>query len=118
MKKLNLWQNIVFQVGGLMMVAGAAMPLFTSHRAWAFLLQLGTLMFGSMQMLQRYEGSDAVMQRLRRQQLLGAFLLILSGALALMHVLGIGYIGSGEWKLCFAIAAVMEGYTAFRMKED
>lgn len=115
MKKLNTWQTLLFQAGGLIMVAGAALPMFGLTYAGAILLQIGSVMFGLMQLQMRYEGHNSTVSRLRRQQMLGALLLIVSGCLAVMHEMGMYHLGSGEWKLCLAVAIVMEGYTAFRL---
>lgn len=115
MKKLNKWQNLVFQVGGLLVVAGAALPLFGQSRLGALVLAVGALMFSTMQTLTRYEGTNTIVQRLRKQQLLGALLLIAAGVLAMLHQMGMYHLGSGEWKICLAVSAVMELYTAFRL---
>lgn len=115
MKTLNTIQTLVFQTGGLLLVAGAALPLFGMAGAGSVVLTVGALLFGSMQLLMSYEGSDLVVRRLRRQQIIGALLLILSGLLALSHTFGLLRLGSGAWKLCFAVAALLEGYTAFRL---
>lgn len=97
------------------MVAGAALPMFGHSYAGAALLQVGSVLFGLMQLQMRYEGHDSTVIRLRRQQMLGALLLISAGCLALLHEMGMYHLGSGEWKLCLAVAIVMEGYTAFRL---
>lgn len=115
MKKLNVWQNILFQVGGILILAGACMPLFGFAAEGSFVLLIGALAFGIMQCLAGYEGKDAIVRRLRRQQVIGAILIIGAGLLAVAHTLQISHIGSGEWKLCLAVAAVMEIYTAFRL---
>lgn len=115
MKKLNNWQNILFQSGGLLLLAGAVMPMFGAAAQGSFVLLIGALLFGSMQLLASYEGQDTIVRRLRRQQVIGALLLIVAGGLAVAHTINIGHIGSGEWKLCLAVAAVMEIYTAFRL---
>lgn len=115
MKKLNKWQNLVMQIGALVMLAGAVLPIFGRETEGAAALFMGSSMFGLMQIVAGYEGQDMRVRRLRRQQMLGALLLILSGILAIMHTQQIGHIGSGEWKLAFAVAAVFEGYTAFRL---
>lgn len=98
-----------------MALAGTAMPLFGIDFYAAESLLLGSLMFGTMQMLMRYEGHDITIKRLRRQQVTGALLMVAAGLLALLHKMGLYHIGSGEWKLCMSIAAVFEIYTAFRI---
>lgn len=130
MKKLNTWQNLVFQVGGLLVLVGACLPLFGLEDEGSFILLVGALAFGSMQCLAGYGGRDSIVRRLRRQQIFGALLLIVAGVLAVIHTINVGalhtglslphtkiisHIGSGEWKICLAIAAVLEIYTAFRI---
>ena len=68
MKKLNNVQVAVFLLGALLMVIGAG----TSMLAWGsapYVFSVGALCFASMQMLQRYEGSNFVICRLRSIQL-------------------------------------------------
>lgn len=91
------------------------MPLFGLNHYGAYTLLVGALMFGSMQILARYDGHNVTVKRLRRQMVLGALLLIVSGLLAVGHDLALYHIGSGEWKLCLAIATVMEIYSSFRL---
>lgn len=54
-------------------------------------------------------------RRLRRQQLFGAILLLVTGALMLMKELRIGPSLADEWKITLTIAVVFEAYTAFRL---
>ena len=68
-----------------------------------------------MQMLARYEGSNFTVRRLRRQQLLGAILLLVTAGLLLMKAYATGPLRGDEWKLTLTIAAVLEVYTAFRL---
>ena len=49
--------------------------------------------------------------RLRRQQMLGAALLVLAGVMMLIW-------HRNEWVLCLTIAAVLELYTAFRIPQE
>lgn len=120
MKELNKWQNLVFQVGGVLMVIGATAPIFGQAHAGALMLLVGAMMFGTMQMLAKYEGTDVTLRRLRRQQIFADLFLITSGFLAVTYEWGVAqaygfHISNGEWKLCFAIGVVLEIYTIFRM---
>ena len=57
MKELNKIQNAIFLFGGILMAVGAG----TSLLGWGsspYIYALGALGFASMQMLQRYEGSN------------------------------------------------------------
>lgn len=116
MKTLTNLQNFLYAAGGIVLLAGAVMPLFPGllvAGAWVF--TAGSLLFSSMQMLARYEGSNFTVRRLRRQQLLGAILLLVTAGLLLMKAYGTGPLRGDEWKLTLTIAAVLEVYTAFRL---
>lgn len=121
MKQLNRFQNLLFQVGGLLLVAGAIMPMIpavNTHTATVF--TIGALLFGSMQLLQRYDGPNVVIRRLRRQQILGAFFLMFAAALLVMKQYHVGPIPirGDEWKIALIVAAVLELYTAFRIPSE
>lgn len=121
MKQLSPLQNILFQVGGLLLVAGAVMPIIpavSSHATTVF--TIGALMFGSMQLLQRYDGPSIVVRRLRRQQIMGAFLLMITAALMIMKQYRVGPIAirGDEWKITLIVAVVLELYTAFRLPAE
>ena len=93
MKKLNNVQVAVFLLGALLMVIGAG----TSMLAWGsapYVFSVGALCFASMQMLQRYEGSNFVICRLRRIQLVSDVLFLVSGLLMIANkgnFLGLSY---------------------------
>lgn len=119
MKQLSPLQNILFQTGGILLVAGAIMPMLhavSSHAAVVF--ALGALLFGCMQMLQRYKGCNFIVRRLRRQQIFGALLLIVSGGLMVMKQYHLGRIRGDEWKITLIVAALLELYTAFRIPTE
>lgn len=72
-------------------------------------------MFASMQYLQGYEGKNITVRRLRRQQILGATLLMATGLLMIVNTMHLGFLYHNEWIVCLAIAAFIECYTAFRI---
>ena len=80
MKQLNNWQNAIFLTGALLMVVGAGASL-PGWSAAPYLFALGALGFTSMQMLQRYEGQNFVIRRLRRIMLLSDVLFLVSALL-------------------------------------
>lgn len=121
MKRLTPFQNLLFQTGGLLLVAGAIMPMVSAIGQYAAaVFSCGALLFGSMQLLQRYDGPNFVIRRLRRQQILGAFLLMISAALMVMKQYRVGPIPirGDEWKLTLTVAAIVELYTAFRIPQE
>lgn len=126
MKQLNKIQNAIFLAGGLLMVAGAAMTLFRlSLSAWVFLL--GAMMFASMQMLQRYDGPNFVIRRLRRLMLLSDVLFLVSGLLMvyaalenpfhLDHITYVQYVGN-NWVAILLVAAVLQVFTVHRIGHE
>lgn len=126
MNQLSPLQNILFQVGGLLLVAGAIMPMIppvSTHAAMVF--TIGALLFGGLQFVQRIDESAVpdrrrwfVVRRLRHQQLFGATLLIVTSGLMLMQQYHIGPIRGSEWKLTLLIAVILEVYTAFRIPQE
>lgn len=121
MKELNKLQSLLFQVGGLLLVAGAILPMVSELRDYAVLVfSIGVLLFGSMQLLQRYEGRSIVLRRLRRQQIIGIALLAASAALMLMKEYHVGPIAirGDEWKVTLIVAAILELYTSFRIPAE
>ena len=56
----------------------------------------------------RYFGKNIVLKRLKRQQLIGAMLLVIAGVMMIVW-------HHNEWILCLSVAAVLELYTAYRI---
>ena len=122
MKKLNNVQVAVFLLGALLMVIGAG----TSMLAWGsapYVFSVGALCFASMQMLQRYEGSNFVIRRLRRIQLVSDVLFLVSGLLMIANkgnFLGLSYMTYIEyvynkWVITLLVAAILQLYSTHRL---
>lgn len=119
MRTLSPLENLLYAVGGLLVVAGAALPIVCGNMGWAFgIFASGTALFVTMQLRERYEGSNFVVRRLRRQQLAGATMLVATAVLMLMRWQQIAPFRADEWKIALAIAAVFEVYTAFRIPAE
>lgn len=103
--------------GGLALVVGALMPIFGEPFSdfSPYVYGAGALCFCPMQMLARYEGANFIVRRLRRQQLLGAVLLLVAAVLMFMSRYHFGPFQGVEWQMAIAIGAVFELYTAFRI---
>lgn len=107
MKKI---QQTIYIIGGILLVVGAA--LYITQWAWApYMYIIGSFLFGAMQMLDRYTGKSFILRRLRRQQLLGAVALMLTGVLMLSCK-------HNEWILCLLVGCIFELYTAFRIPQE
>ena len=125
MRKLNRVQTMVFVAGALLMVIGAG----TSLLAWKgapFVFAIGALAFTSMQFLQRYEGDNFVIRRLRKMMLLSDALFLLSALLmftsmgnvfGLSHIDYITYIYN-KWVLTLLIAAMLQLYSTHRIDRE
>lgn len=116
MHQLTKLQLLVYNVGGLLVIIGALLPIFLPDPTPSpYVFSAGALMFGAMQALQRYEGHSFTVRRLRRQQLLGALALVVAGGFMFCSLYGVAPFSGSEWQMAFAIGAVFEVYTAFRI---
>ncbi|MDD7252100.1 MAG: hypothetical protein PUH21_08855 [Prevotellaceae bacterium] len=114
MKQLSLCQTIVYGVGGILVLAG--LVSWPTGKSWAVALYcVGAVAVCVMQFCQRYEGGSIVLRRLRRQQLLGALCLVLTGVLMIVERMHLGVLQHHEWMAVLAVAAMLECYTAFRI---
>ena len=96
-------------IGALLLLAGAAL-MITGWTLAPYLFCVGALLIAAMQMTDRYEGQDITVKRLRRQQLIGSLMLLVTGVLMFVE-------RHNGWIVTLTIAAVIQIYTAFRMPE-
>lgn len=110
-------KQLLLYIGGTLLVVGVILPLFAPIIApWIY--GLGALLFAPLQILDRYEGRNLIIRHLRRQQILGALLLVVSAAMMFMSVYQIPPCRGGEWKIVLFIAMVFEVYTVFRIEAE
>ena len=125
MKQLNKTQTVIYLLGALLMVIGAG----TSMLAWGsspYVYSVGALGFASMQMLQRYEGGNFVLRRLRRIQLVSDVFFLISGLLMIANkgnIFGLSYITYMEyvynkWVITLLIAAILQLYSTHRIGHE
>ena len=125
MKQLSKTQTLVFVVGAVLMVIGAG----TSLLAWPlapYVFAVGALAFTSMQFLQRYEGSNFVIRRLRRMMLMSDGLFLLSALLmfaSMGNVFGLSQVNYityiyNKWVLTLLIAAILQLYSTHRIDRE
>lgn len=102
--------QIVQGVGAVLLLVGAMLQI-TRWELSPILYTIGAVMFAYVQVMSRYEGKNLIVRRLRRQQILGAVLLVFAGVLMFVTK-------HNEWVLCLTIAAILELYTAFRIPSE
>ena len=125
MRQLNKIQTLIFLVGALLMVVGAA----ASVLAWKlapYVFAVGAIAFTSMQLLQRYEGTNFVIRRLRRMMILSDFLFLISALLMFANmgnVFGLSQIDYityiyNKWVLTLLVAALLQLYATHRIDRE
>ena len=102
--------QIVQGVGAVLLLVGAMLQI-TRWELSPILYTIGAVMFSYVQVMTRYEGKNLIVRRLRRQQILGAVLLVFAGVLMFVTK-------HNEWVLCLTVAAILELYTAFRIPSE
>ena len=125
MRQLNKIQTLIFLVGALLMVVGAG----ASVLAWKlapYVFAVGAIAFTSMQLLQRYEGTNFVIRRLRRMLILSDFLFLISALLmfaSMGNVFGLSQIDYityiyNKWVLTLLVAALLQLYATHRIDRE
>ncbi|MBR4389010.1 MAG: hypothetical protein IKT00_07515 [Prevotella sp.] len=130
MRQLSKWQTVVFMLGGMGMVVGAGMFALQFAQQWAcWIFLAGALAFAMMQWLQRYEGTNITIRRLRRMQVLAGVFFIITGVLMVdfVHMFMrpwfpnletyIQYVYN-KWVLTLLIAVVLEVYSMHRLSKE
>ena len=102
--------SIIQMIGAVLLLFGAMLQI-TRWELAPVLYTVGAVMFAYVQVMSRYEGRNLVIRRLRRQQILGAVLLVFAGVLMFVT-------RHNEWVLCLSAAAVIQLYTAFRIPSE
>ena len=102
--------QIIQGVGAVLLLVGAMLQI-TRWELSPVIYTLGAVMFAYVQVMSRYEGKNLIVRRLRRQQILGAALLVFAGVLMFVTK-------HNEWVLCLTVAAILELYTAFRIPSE
>jgi len=125
MKQLNKWQNTVFLIGAVLMVAGAGASVV--RWPWfPYVYVVGAVCFASMQMLQRYDGSSFTIRRLRRIMILSDVLFLLAGVLMFAtqgNTFGLDWIYyltyvRNNWVVVLLLAAILQLYTTHRIGSE
>lgn len=119
MKELNKIQLSAMNTGGAFMLIAVIFKLFKPLSITSPIFFLGgAILFGCMQMLQRYEGRNLVIKRLRRIQIFSDLAFILAGFAMLLPFVNQYYGHRNEWLVFFAIGVFLQLYTAFRIPAE
>lgn len=102
--------TVVQVVGAVLLLVGAMLQI-TRWELSPYIYTVGAVMFAYVQVMSRYEGQNLIVRRLRRQQVLGAVLLVFAGVLMFVT-------RHNEWVLCLSAASVLQLYTAFRIPSE
>ena len=125
MRQLSRTQNAIFLLGALLMVVGAGTSLL-GWKSSPFIYAIGAIGFTSMQMLQRYEGSNFTIRRLRRMMLISDFLFLLSAVLMFANngnIFGLSYMTYinyvyNKWVITLLVAAILQLYSTHRIDRE
>ena len=117
MKELTPIQLFMQQAAAVLMLAGAALFLLYPLSG-TVLFTVGAVVFVPLQLLQRYEGKNFVIRRLRRQQMLGGIAFLCTACCMIMQVGRFGFARRNEWVVCLTVACILELYTAFRIPAE
>ena len=100
-----------------LMLVGAVLALvgvtfYITHWALSpYMYTIGATMVALAQINSPIKTDNIILKRLRAQQVIGAILLVVTGALMFfMH--------RNEWIVCLSVAAILELYTAFRIPQE
>lgn len=107
---MSKYYSAIATVGAVALLLGAALQI--TQLAWdPYLYLIGAIMFAYVQVMSGYEGKNIIIRRLRRQQIIGATLLVVAGVMMILWK-------RNEWVVCLTIAAVLEMYTVFRIPQE
>jgi hypothetical protein len=111
--------------GGLLMVMGACISLLSMVFA-PYVYAVGAACFASMQLLQRYEGQNVTIRRLRRIIIMSDLLFLVTAVLMFAsqgNVLGLSQISYvqyvyNRWVGTLLLAAVIQLYATHRLDRE
>lgn len=103
--------SILQMTGAVLLLIGAMLQI-THWELAPYIYTVGAVLFAWIQVAYaRYEGKNLIIRRLRRQQIIGAMLLVFAGVLMFVTK-------RNEWIVCLTIAAILQLYTAWRIPSE
>lgn len=109
-KVMSKYNSILSGIGAVLLFVGLAIKI-TNWVFAPYIYLVGAILFAYVQVMDSYDGNNIIIKRLRRQQILGASLLVLTGVIMLLC-------RHNEWIASLAIASILELYTAFRIPQE
>lgn len=100
----------LYTVGAVMLLTGAAVYI-TGWPYAPYIYTVGATFFALAQINSPSPFRSATIKRLRRQQVFGAIVLVLTGAFMF-------FTRGNEWVVSLTIAAVLELYTSIRLPQE
>ena len=100
----------LFTVGAVMVLIGAAVYI-TGWMLAPYVYTIGATFVALAQINSPSKSKKPNVKRLRRQQIFGALLLVLTGAFML-------FTHGNEWIISLTIAAILELYTSIRIHQE
>ncbi len=100
----------LFTVGAVMVLFGAAMYI-TGWEPAPYIYTIGAAMMALAQINSPSGSNKPNVKRLRRQQVFGALLLVLTAVFMF-------FTHGNEWIVCLTVAAVLELYTSIRIPQE
>ena len=108
---MNKTCSLIQITGAVLLLAGAMLQI-TRWELSPYIYTAGAVLFAYVQVVMgRYDGKNLIIRRLRRQQIIGAMLLVIAGVLMFTSK-------RNEWIVCLTIAAVLQLYTAYRLPSE
>ena len=108
---MNKTYSYIQMIGALLVLVGAMLQI-TRWELSPYIYTVGAVLFAYVQvMMGRYDGKNLIIRRLRRQQIIGAILLVFAGVLMFTSK-------RNEWIVRLTIAAVLQLYTAYRIPSE
>lgn len=101
---------VLFMVGAIMVLVGAAV-FITGWPMSPYIYTIGATFVAMAQINSPSKYKTSTIKRLRRQQIFGALLLVLTGAFMF-------FTRGNEWIVSLTIAAIIELYTSVRIPQE
>ncbi len=101
---------VLFMVGAILVLVGAAF-FITGWPMSPYIYTIGATFVAMAQINSPSEYKTSTIKRLRRQQIFGALLLVLTGAFMF-------FTRGNEWIVSLMIAAIIELYTSVRIPQE